>query len=108
MTILMHVQLNECFLGRAFLVITDSGRDYGDAVVIGRYFNLDKANSVLKSYTSGNRLIAMVDESNIVLEKPIALVNFNNELISRFIEAGQIFVKNIKGTFRDIKIQKHN
>ena len=85
------------FLGRGFLVVTDSGRNFGDAVVKGRYFNLDKAKSVLSGFTSGNRLIAMVDESNLVLEKPVMLVNMNTELISRFIETGQIFVQNLTG-----------
>ena len=95
------------FLGRAYLVITDSGRDYGDAVVIGRYFNLDKAKSVLNSFTSGNRLIAIVDESNIVLEKPVDY-NINTELISRFIEAGKAFIPNIEGMSRDKDVSVAN
>ena len=46
----------------------------------------------------------MVDESNIVFEKPVVLVNFNNELRSRFIETGQKFVQNLKGILSDKNI----
>ena len=102
--ILIYVLVDNYVLGRTFLVITDSGRDYGDAVVIGRYFNLDKSKDVLNSFTSGNGLIAMVDESNIVFENPVELVNFNNEYRSRFIEAGQKFVQNLKGILTDKNI----
>ena len=50
-------------LEKSYLVVNDDG-------VVGRYFDLEQAKSVLNETKSGNRFIAPVNEYNEVMKEP--------------------------------------
>ena len=53
---------NFYLLEKSYLVVNDDG-------VVGRYFDLEQAKSVLKETKSGNRFIAPVNEYNEVMKE---------------------------------------